>query len=352
MKSNDVYIGLRIPQTKLTVNSEKIRRKKSIYHEFKCDCGNTKIICTMNVIKLRTRSCGCLNKEKEHYNKLRYGSKQHKYYTTYYNIKSRCYNEKDQAYKHYGKKGIKLCEKWLNDICEFLEWADNNELDIEDNSIHRIDPNGDYSEDNCIFISVSENSSLTSATRLFTLWGHTRSIKDWSEEFNIEPKTVYGRLKCGWDIEKALQTPKKQNSNNNSDEQLLRWIYRSMKQRCYNPNNKNYMNYGMKGITVEWESFKVFYHWCISNNWERGMHIDRIDGSKNYSQSNCQIITAKENTRRRKDIQIEHNGNKRCLVEWCEILNLNLKTVKSRLNRGWSITETLSTPTPSPYKVY
>lgn len=80
----------------------------------------------------------------------------------------------------------------------------------------------------------------------------------------------------------------------------LRGIWRQLKQRCGNPNNKDYRYYGARGVMVceEWQSFRDFEAWALDNGYQEGLTIDRIDGNGNYSPNNCQWISQKENCRK------------------------------------------------------
>jgi len=78
------------------------------------------------------------------------------------------------------------------------------------------------------------------------------------------------------------------------------WI--SMKQRCYYTNAIRYQNYGGRGIKVcnKWKhNFVNFYNWALSNGWEEGLQLDRIDNDGNYNPSNCKFSTPKENSNNR-----------------------------------------------------
>lgn len=70
-----------------------------------------------------------------------------------------------------------------------------------------------------------------------------------------------------------------------------RW--KGMKERCNNPNHKNYADYGGRGIKVfeEWDnSSDVFLDWCDNNGFKDGLVLDRIDNDKGYSPENCRFI--------------------------------------------------------------
>lgn len=78
--------------------------------------------------------------------------------------------------------------------------------------------------------------------------------------------------------------------------------WESMKQRCNNPKNPRYKDYGGRGISMckEWEnSFELFY--LDIGIIPDGMSIDRIDNDKGYNNKNCKLSTPREqmlNTRR------------------------------------------------------
>ncbi len=74
-----------------------------------------------------------------------------------------------------------------------------------------------------------------------------------------------------------------------------------MMQRCYNSKPAEFKYYQGKGITVcdEWRNNpESFFTFCLSNGWNQGLHIDRIDPNGNYEPSNVQFVTAYINNRR------------------------------------------------------
>jgi hypothetical protein len=82
-----------------------------------------------------------------------------------------------------------------------------------------------------------------------------------------------------------------------------------MRQRCKNPKDRFYPDYGGRGITVcpEWDDFQAFYDFAINNGYDPEAPfgestLDRIDNSKGYSPSNCRFTTlaVQANNRRKR----------------------------------------------------
>lgn len=124
-------------------------------------------------------------------------------------------------------------------------------------------------------------------------------------------------------------------------------IHHSMKQRCYNTNDKAYKNYGNRGIKVcdEWkDDFEAFKKWSLENGYKKGLWLDRIDNDKNYSPDNCRWATPKEQQRNKRTSRfVEINGVKKTVSEWAEEFGIGYATISRRLELGWK-PEDLSKP--------
>lgn len=123
-------------------------------------------------------------------------------------------------------------------------------------------------------------------------------------------------------------------------------VWSGMLSRC-SPGNKNSKvakNYYLKGIRVcdRWMSFKNFVEdMGLRPN---GLTIDRIDGNKGYELGNCRWAdykTQANNTSR--NVFIEHNGERKTIFGWAEVVGISGNAMVHRLRRGWTIEKALST---------
>lgn len=124
-------------------------------------------------------------------------------------------------------------------------------------------------------------------------------------------------------------------------------IWRSMNQRCSNPNTINYHRYGGRGIKVcdEWKNdFLAFADWALANGYADNLTIDRKDVNGNYEPSNCRWSTTKEQQNNKRSNRIvEWNGASHTLGEWSEITGIRLATIWARLQKGWTPERALTT---------
>lgn len=87
-------------------------------------------------------------------------------------------------------------------------------------------------------------------------------------------------------------------------------IHQEMHNRCYNPNKKFSEYYMGKGIKVcdEWfRNYDVFKEWAMSNGYSDELTIDREDGNKGYSPSNCRWVTKAVQTRNTKLLRVTNS---------------------------------------------
>jgi hypothetical protein len=121
-------------------------------------------------------------------------------------------------------------------------------------------------------------------------------------------------------------------------------IWKKMRQRCQCTTNKDFVNYGARGITVckRWDSFQNF-HDDMFATWTDGLTIERKNNNEGYSPENCKWSTRFEQSQNtRKNVYITYNGKTQCLSVWCRELGLKYHTVKMRIYAGRTPFEALT----------
>lgn len=166
-------------------------------------------------------------------------------------MRQRCHNMQHWAWRWYGAKGIKVCERWDDPAC-FLD--DMGPRPTNSHTIDRIDPNGNYEPGNCRWATMKEQGrnkrgtkkidgitigeiaealgmsycgvyyrivrgwtpeeissrpKITDGTRksnrLLTIGGETKMLSEWAREAGLKFQTVHSRLKNGWSPEDAIR---------------------------------------------------------------------------------------------------------------------------------------------------
>lgn len=128
------------------------------------------------------------------------------------------------------------------------------------------------------------------------------------------------------------------------------WVWNAMVQRCMNPNDRGYINYGGRGITLhpDWLKFDAFYR-DMGKRPGKGYSLERKDNDKGYGPDNCMWQTRKEQNRNKRNNRLfTLNGETRCLAEWSEITGIGHSTIIQRLKSGWTEEKALTKPARRP----
>ena len=123
-------------------------------------------------------------------------------------------------------------------------------------------------------------------------------------------------------------------------------IWRDMIKRCGSPKNKEYSNYGGRGIQVcsRWlTSFSSFQAWAQANGYQENLTLDRKNVNGNYTPENCRWATRKEQNRNsRSNRMLTSGGKTQCIAAWAEELRIPHSTIRTRLKRGLTDQEALN----------
>jgi len=116
-------------------------------------------------------------------------------------------------------------------------------------------------------------------------------------------------------------------------------LYRAwmnMKDRCDNPNNKDYHNYGGRNISYckRWDMFDGFLS-DMEPHPGRNFSLDRIDTNGNYSKDNCRWATPIEQGANRRNVTLlTVDGESKTISQWAKATGVMRQTIASRLKLG------------------
>jgi hypothetical protein len=176
-----------------------------------CDCGNTRIALGKSLRAGRITACqdcaDVFKREKLRVAGMKHGLANTQEYKIWMGIIKRCHNQNNIAYNQYGGRGISIDPRWMT-IEQFL--ADMGPRPSSLYSIERIDNDGPYSPDNCIWGTRVEQSRNTRRNHYITIDNVTKCLAEWCLETGIHYTTVLQRInRSGWDPIRALLTPVK-----------------------------------------------------------------------------------------------------------------------------------------------
>lgn len=166
-----------------------------------CDCGIETTVNRGGLTTGNTQSCGCLGRERSGDAQRVHGLIGHPDYDLWAGMVARCNNKNHTAFRYYGGRGIKVCERWRN-FGFFI--SDMGDRPSRAHSIDRIDTDRGYEPGNCKWELLSVNSRRQRKTKYFTIGDKTKSLREWCETTGIHHQTVRSRLQRGLPIESAI----------------------------------------------------------------------------------------------------------------------------------------------------
>jgi len=166
-----------------------------------CKCGNHHTGTAHSVISGGTISCNCAKKRIHQ----THGLKKHPLYSVWANMRGRCYYDKDDSFKYYGGRGIKVCDEWLCDFKSFYDWAITNGYK-KGLQIDRKNNNGNYTPENCRFVTCLTNNQNKRNVHIIEYMGLKLSVTDWASRTGISRHAILQRFKKGWSLDTVFST--------------------------------------------------------------------------------------------------------------------------------------------------
>lgn len=169
----------------------------------KCDCGEEAVALLSKIKRGEKKSCGCLRLirlREKCVTHQRGGTPEHIAWAA---MIQRCTNPKEKSFKHYGGRGITVCDRWR----KFENFFQDMGARPKGHSIDRIDNGEGYYKENCRWATPAAQNRNKRTNWNIAFNGETKCLKDWAEEVGIHWQTIRSRLTMGWPAERALTEP-------------------------------------------------------------------------------------------------------------------------------------------------
>lgn len=173
-----------------------------------CDCGGEKIVQARLLLSGHCKSCGCIPHLPKNITWIKHHLTDTPLYNVWKSMKGRCYTKSNSAYKHYGARGITVCEEWKKDFTAFYKWAIANGYDPNkpgrECTLDRIDVNGNYEPSNCRWATMITQANNKTDTVLREFQGEMLTTRQISEITGVPYRTIKGRIDQGFSIYEAV----------------------------------------------------------------------------------------------------------------------------------------------------
>jgi hypothetical protein len=177
--------------------------RKHIKWECLCDCGNVTLARLNSLRSGAAKSCGCIKKSGDiHRTHGMTGSPE---YMAWHRMKKRCADPSHPDFYLYGARGISVCREWISSFEHF--YKDMGVRPSNKHSIERLDVNGNYEPENCIWATNYVQSRNRRNSVYYEHDGVRMCQTDWAKKLGINVSTLIERVNK-WGIQMALSTPK------------------------------------------------------------------------------------------------------------------------------------------------
>lgn len=177
-----------------------------------CDCGSIADIRSDHLRSGHAQSCGCFALEQTRAANTRHGKSRTKEFIAYYEMKIRCLNPDGHAWKHYGGRGISVCDRWLHGDGQHTGiecfFADMGEAPSAKHSLERRNVNGNYEPSNCYWATWEQQSNNKRNTILIPINGEMVPLSIAAKRYGFNRATLYDRIvRNAMPVAEALAKP-------------------------------------------------------------------------------------------------------------------------------------------------
>lgn len=168
----------------------------------RCDCGNIKSFHKSNLIRGRSKSCGCYRREYTKSQFKKHGQSDNWLHSCWQRMRNRCNNPNNPGYHYYGGRGIKVCDRW-NDFENFAK--DLGEPPDHTYSLERIDNDKGYEPDNCRWATRAEQSNNRRSCIPVTIGNETHNVAEWLRIIGMTSSAYYRRISKGFNPQEVIK---------------------------------------------------------------------------------------------------------------------------------------------------
>ena len=142
----------------------------------------------------------CIDCSNKH--RATHGMRSTRLYQIWHGIKNRCFNERIPLFRHYGGRGVGLCEEWRNDFASFAKYVSPDPGNTY--QLGRIKNDRGYEPGNVRWETRSQNTRNRRSTHWIDYNGERISLAEACERTGISYAKAHLRLRRGWSTQKAL----------------------------------------------------------------------------------------------------------------------------------------------------
>jgi hypothetical protein len=254
------------------------------------------------------------------------------------NMMSRCHDPKDRDFAKYGGRGIRVCERWHN------PWQFIKDLEGVDQtlSMDRIDNDKGYCPENVRMVDAQTQQNNRRCNRRLTYNGQTMTVAQWAREIDVPVDALRSRLKHGWPISAALETPMTRGEKFTRTRILKKWP----DDKIFDPPvHRDAMIIecgGRKQTLKQWSEETGISRSTIYDRMRRGFTPEKAVSTPALKRGG----PPKPGTRR-----IPYNsktwtykGETRTIKDWSGIVDVSYEALLYRYDKGWTAEIALETP--------
>jgi hypothetical protein len=293
----------------------------------RCDCGQEVTVDGNSLRTGNTKSCGCFDRDRASERATRHGRARTREYRIWTAMIQRCYNEDHVSYRNYGARNVIVCEAWREDFAAFFRDMGHCPQGM---SIDRKDPQGPYSPENCHWATHKEQNENRRHTVRLTHNDETRTLSEWATVTGLASRTIYMRIfRRGWPVDEALTRP------------LGKRVYgvpRKVKKRILAREHAN------RAVAIALRGGKLVkppsceHPGCDATEIEAHHHSYEPDKRLDV------IWLCSSHHPKSFEVTLTWQGVTRTLREWSREVGIPRRTLYCRVQRNWSVQETLTTP--------